>query len=272
MKKTMLENHSVEDRGTYLVLHLGDDGLAINPKFKDTVTELCEYLDCLNMLITLTNGQSLCIEQQAEKTTKLEEENAELNKKIANLETCNRETANEAIMYINENTELCEVVNNLRDSNAQLSDESMALMTENHELNEKLAKLGTEKNELLHKMEAYKDANARLGEQVKHLKATVKCLEDSNDFNEECRKMHLNAVKKDLDEAIAEKRVMAVKIDELQIRVSNQESIIKRIRAVAERNAESGFKVARELVELKQQLRDVGDWIETIVNPEDDEE
>lgn len=238
MKKTMLENHSVETHDTYLVLHLGDDGVIVTPKHKDTVTELCAYLDCLNLLITLTNGQNHCIEQQAEKITKLEAENAELNEKIANLETCNKETANEAIMYINENTEL----------------------------NEKLAKLGTEKTELAHKMEAYKDANARLGEQVKHLKATVKNLEEYNDFNEECRKMHLNAVKKDLDEAVAEKRAMAVKIDELLIRVNNQESLVKRIRAVAEREAKERFDMAGELKNLRNNLCDIHDWIETVVD------
>lgn len=215
-KKNMLQNHSVEDHGSYLTLTLGDDEVVVTHKHKDTVTELCEYLDCLNLLIALTNGQNLCIEQQGEKIAKL--------------------------------------------------------MAENDELYKKLDELITEKTELGHKMEAYKDANARLGEQIKHLKATVKNLEEYNDFNEECRKMHLNAVKKDLDEAVAEKRVMAVEIDRLQSRVNNQESLIKRIRAVAEHNAESSGKFARELAELKQQLRDVGDWIETIVNPEEDNE
>lgn len=131
MKTTMLENHSVEAHDTYLVLHLGDDDVIVPPAHKDTVTELCEYLDCLNLLINLANDQSHCIERQGEKITKLMAEN-----------------------------------------------------------------------------------------------------------------------------------------DELQKRVDNQESLIKRLRAVAERNAKDSFKVTRELVELKQQLRDVGDWIEAVVNPD----
>lgn len=195
-KKNMLQNHSVEDKGAYLTLTLGDDEIVVTPKHLDTVNELCEYLDCLTLLITLVGGQNDCILQQGEKISSLE----------------------------------------------------------------------NEKVELAHKIEAYKDANARLGEQVKHLKATVKSLEEYNDFNEECRKMHLDAVKKDLDEAVAEKKVLAAQIDELQNRISNKESLIKRLRAVAERNAKDGFETARNLVELKNSLCDIHDWIETVVD------
>lgn len=229
--KNILNNHSVEDHETYLILHLGDEDIIVTPPHKETMQELCDYLDCINLMIPLVADQSDCICKQDAKITKLTEANKVLTNGMV-------------------------------------------------ELNDKIAKLGSEKNELFCKMEAFKDANARLGEQAKCLKATVKSLEDANDFNEECRKMHLNAVKKDLDEAVAEKRIMAVKIDELQIRVNNQESLIKRLRAVAERNAKDGFETARKLVEMKKQrddmagelnnlrdnLCDIHDWIETVVD------
>ena len=197
-KKTMLQKHSVEDKGAYLTVTLGDDEIVVTPKHLDTMNELCEYLDCLNMLITLANGQNHCIEQQAEK----------------------------------------------------------------------IEKLLTENKELSHKIEAYKDANARLGEQVKNLKLEKQCLEDANDFNEQCRKMHLDAVKKDLDEAVAKNKAMSVMIDDYQNRVDHQESLIKRIRAVAEREYKERFDMAGELVNLKSQLRDLHDWIETVVDTE----
>ena len=196
-KKTMLENHKLIDNGCYLTLILGDDEVVVTYKHKDTMNELCEYLDCLNLLITLVSGQSDCILKQGEKIEELENEKTELT--------------------------------------------------------EKLAKLGTEKNELFCKIEAYKDANARLGKQVKHLKATTKCLEDANDFNEQCRKMHLDAVKKDLDEAVAKNKAMSAMIDDYQKRIDNQESLIQRIRAVAEREYKERFDMAAELIDLKKQ-------------------
>lgn len=224
--KNILNNHSVEDHTTYLVVHLGDEYILVTPQHKETMQEVCDYLDCINLMIPLVADQSDCICKQEEKIAKLDAENQGLQKRLAELGT------------------------------------------EKNELFIKLDDIILEKTELTHKIEAYKDANARLGEQVKELKLEKQCIEDVNAFNEQCRQMHLDAIRKDLDEAIAEKRVMAIKIDDLQNRINNQESLIKRLRAVAERECNNGFKVARELVELKQQLRDVGDWIETVVNPE----
>lgn len=197
-KKNMLQNHSVEDKGAYLTVTLGDDEIVVTPKHLDTMNELCEYLDCLNMLITLVGGQNQCITQQGEK----------------------------------------------------------------------ISKLLTENTELAHKIEAYKDANTRLGDQVKMLKAEIQTQEDRNDFNEECRKMHLNAVKKDLDEAVAKNKAMSAMIDDYQNRINNQESLIQRIRAVAEREYKERFDMAGELVNLRSQLRDLHDWIETVVDTE----
>lgn len=197
-KKNMLQNHSVEDKGAYLTVTLGDDEIVVTPKHLDTMNELCEYLDCLNLLITLVGGQNDCILKQGEKIEDLE----------------------------------------------------------------------NEKVELLHKMESYKDANARLQDQVKMLKIEVQTQEDRNDFNEQCRKMHLDAVKKDLDEAVAKNKAMSAMIDDYQKRIDNQESLIQRVRAVAEREYKERFDMAGELVNLKSQLRDLHDWIETVVDTE----
>lgn len=237
-KKNMLQNHSFVSHGSYLTLTLGEDDIVITSKHYSTIKELCDYLDCMNTLITLTNGQNQCIEQQGEKIAKLNAENKELNKKLANLETCNKETINEAITYINENTELYK----------------------------KLDELITEKTELGHKIEAYKDANARLQDQVKELKLEKQCVEDANEFNEQCRQMHMDAIRKDLDEAVAEKKVLAAQIDELQNRIDNQESIIKRVRAVAEREYKQRYDMAGELANLRDYLCDIHDWIETVVD------
>lgn len=201
-KKNMLQNHSFVSHGSYLTLTLGEDDIVITSKHYSTIKELCDYLDCMNVLIALTNSQNQCIEQEEEK----------------------------------------------------------------------IDKLTTEKTELGHKIEAYRDANARLQDQVKELKLEKQCVEDANAFTEQCRQMHMDAIRKDLDEAVAEKKVLAAQIDELQNRIDNQESVIKRVRAVAEREYKQRVDMAGELANLRDNLCDIHDWIEMVVDTEAKEE
>ncbi len=81
-KKTMLQNHSVEDNGAYLTVTLGDDEFVVTTKHLDTMNELCGYLDCLSLLTAFVDGQNHCINKQGEKISSLLKEKIELTHKI----------------------------------------------------------------------------------------------------------------------------------------------------------------------------------------------